>query len=266
MDSLRGLHVVRNEWLDNTGIAWAQPEHLRLFGKVIGKELHSHHDPDLNAWVRANKAQTLDLLQVGARPSARISAIKLFENHISDSEFEELFLSNPESRFLFLKRRPIDSFISLNKARALKKWVGTDTTHFKVTLDADDYRNWYDVRARWFGQREALLQSLGRPYGMLSYEDDVLPGSKHMLDRLIEELAKTGFHTQRRHTYLMTLRLRKLAATLTRSQPHPDLGAQKQDRAASAAEKVENWAGFLTGIERQPGGIARLEEYSENHL
>lgn len=261
MDALQDVHVIRNEWLDVRGVTWAQPEQLARFSKAIGHEIKTYKDPILNAWVRANIGQTLSILQDGAARGDRATAIKLFEDHLTSQEFDTHFLSKPDTKFLILERRPIDCFISLRKAMVRDEWVGRDTTGLKIELDAQEFLAWHAIRRTWFDGMAARLEAAGRPYGRLDYDRDIAQGSHHMLDRLIEELRVAGFETRRKRGYLTKLALRRHASAILGWEPHPDLGAVKQDRAANAADKVGNWDDFAQTVEQTTGGLDVLERY-----
>ena len=261
MKGIKNIHVVHEEWLNYAQVTWAQPEQLHIFSAEIGREITSHLDPRLTEWVRANKRRSLELLQANARPSDRAAIMKLFQRYVSGEEFHDLFLADPRTRFLLLKRRPIDSYISLQKAKALDKWVNKDTTGLRVTLDPRDYLDWHRDRSEWFGWVETALRDAGRPYGLLDYDADIAQGDAHMLNRTVEELAKAGFKTRRRFGHLTELALRRAGPSWLGGQHDPRFGAQKQDHAASPEGKVKNWAEFLDGIGAQPGGPALLDGF-----
>ena len=260
-EALQDLYVVKNEWLEGTGVAWAQERELVEFRHLHGVNYTDHTDDRLRFWVRANKESTLRILESLSDPSDRAVFYKSFPSHVAAPDFDRLFYDNPQTRFVFLTRRPIDSFISLIKAKNIDNWVTADTTAIKPALDAEHYLKWWGNTSDWFTGLQTRLDADGRPYGWLTYEDDVMPGIEHLLKRLVTELKVAGFETRIKWKHLARTRLKRLTRTIAGKELYGDMGAVKQDKEHDPAAKVSNWAAFSDRINNLTGSLECLERF-----
>jgi hypothetical protein len=76
-------------------------------------------------------------------------------------------------RPLFLLRAPLESWISLQKARAGWNWTRTDTTALKPEVDPQAFAAWQDRQEEWFSSVLDALKAAGRSPGVLRYENDL---------------------------------------------------------------------------------------------
>jgi len=65
---------------------------------------------------------------------------KLFANHLDDQKRKDIM--HWSDGIIFLKRRPIDGYISFAKALEVKNWCGTNTSKIKIKFCPKQY-NWY---------------------------------------------------------------------------------------------------------------------------
>jgi hypothetical protein len=266
MEALAGLNPCREEWLNSEGVPWVGDRMLERIRKAHGVPYEQFNDITLGAWARADPARMLDFVQICAPQGTRVSVVKVLFPDLTVSEFETLFLTNSAHMTLIMQRAPIDSFISFKKAHALDKWLEHDTTDMRVTLDADAFIAAWTEQAEWYRALRATLEQHRRPYGLLHYDRDILPGEDRAVARLIEELARAGFSTRLKPKVLIERQAQRMLATAAGALrgapvvPRP-IGLQKQDRAASREAKVANWGPFLDAIRRQPAGEAMLDSY-----
>ena len=260
-ETLKDLHVVKNEWLEGIGVAWAQEHELAAFRRINDIDYKDHTDQRLRTWVRANKERTLQILESLAAPADRAVFYKSFPSHVAPPDFDRLFYDRPDTCFVFLTRRPIDSFISLIKAKNIDQWVSADTTAMKAQLDADHYLEWWSYTSDWFTGLKARLNADGKPYGSLTYESDLMPGIEHLLERLVAELNVAGFETRVNRKHLVRSRVKRFVTQMWGGELNGNMGAVKQDKGQDAAAKVSNWSAFTSQIETLTGSLECLEKF-----
>lgn len=261
-EAFEDLYVVKNEWLEGVGIAWAQPAELEAFRRLNGVDYTDHNDARLRTWVRANKEKTLEVLEGLAKPTDKAVFYKSFPSHVAAPDFDRLFYDRPDTRFVFLMRRPIDCFVSLVKAQMIDHWVSTDTTSIKPDLDADLYLNWYALSSDWFLTLKGRLDKDNRTYGTLSYEEDVMPGIDHLLGRVQEEFEVIGFETRINRAHVAKTHAKRLVSKLRGKEIHGNLGAVKQDTESKTSAKVSNWDKFTQDIIARTGSLECLEQFT----
>ncbi|MFK7751110.1 MAG: sulfotransferase [Sedimentitalea sp.] len=259
--ALEQLYVVRNEWLDMQGVAWAQADELAKFRALHGVDYTDHTDPRLSKWVRENKEETLQILETLAKPEDRAVFYKSFPGHVLGDDFNRLFYDRPGTLFVFLMRRPIDSFISLMKARSIEKWVTIDTTQMKPELQAESFLTWWGINSDWFLRLQQRLKADNRPFGMLSYEDDVMASVPHLLNRLVAELHVAGFETSVNRTHLVKSSVKRAIHKVKGRELFGDMGAMKQDKEKSTAAKVSNWDAFCQDVIARTGSLDSFEAF-----
>ncbi|GMG81768.1 hypothetical protein LNKW23_09810 [Paralimibaculum aggregatum] len=254
------------EIFDPGGPSWLDAEALAALARATGLDLARAKDPRLGAWVHARPAETLAALEHAAAPGQRACLVKLFHDHLAPERVAETFLRRAETRFLFVRRRPIDSYISLVKARHVGRWLGVPTTDLRLPIEADAFCRWHDSASRWFARMEALAAAAGRPASTVIYERDIHPSDLTTLRGLANRLGQLGLPGHLPARLIAEHGAKRLIAAgaglVGRESPWPPaLGIDRQDTAASCAEKVSNWARFEADLARLPGGLDRLERY-----
>jgi hypothetical protein len=263
LEGLDGLHVVKNEWLSRRGVAWASEDELTKFRALHRVDYTDHRDPRLCAWVRENKAETLDVLETMAQPEARAVIYKSFPTDVDADEYDALFYDRPGTVFIILRRRPIDVFISLTKAEAIGKWNSFDTTNVKPNLDADFFSRWHLMTADWFTGLEARLTADGRPYGVLEYDADIMPGIRHTMTRVVQELGAAGFETRVRSGVIRHVQWQRFYRQLRGKGMFGNLGAVKQDKNSDPATRVKNWDAFCAQVLEKFGSLDVFDRYDQ---
>lgn len=262
-----GLHVCRNEWFEPNGIPWATDASMNVFRKAHGVDYVDCKDPRLNKWVRENIAETLNVLQLEAPEGTQACVLKVFEDHLSEQEFDRHFLHHQDMRFIILKRRPIDSYISFLKAVENQTWLERDTTSMKVCLQSDDYVAWHKKRSHWFSSVEGKLKAAGRKYEFLDYDADILPGEEYTVQRLTEVFERLGISSRvasqkKFKKFVKSALFDAMGAVGVESPWHPRLGIWRQDKSPASRNKVENWDAFVRELDKATGGSNILDSYS----
>ena len=95
-----------------------------------------------------------------ARAKGKAYAIfKVFPGHLRRYQLDRI-IGRFRPEVLVLLRTPLEAYVSLQKANALKTWMLADTTGLKVALDPDDYVAWHDRVSGFY--RFAIAAGLAR--------------------------------------------------------------------------------------------------------
>jgi len=162
----------------------------------------------------------------------RVLAFKLWHDTLEPETVEQLVLSRPGVRIIFVVRRQIDAYVSWCKAINVHKWQEVDTSAVRLSLDIADFAAWMDAQERWFDRWRNWLNRRFLPSPILRYETDIDLPPEGALRRFSAAAAQVG----------VTLRV---PATLTTT------GLVKQDRVKAAADKVDNWPAFSRALVAQ---------------
>lgn len=260
---LQGIRVYY-EWFDEL-VAYADADTLAAFEARIGTSFEDFRDPALAAWIRNHVPETLDLLQTSAGPEVSATVIKVFQKHVSnDAVLTRNFFANPSMNFIVIRRRPVDCYISFQKALALSKFIRVDTTDLKPRISARAYIDWHAHTSRWFDTSLASLEHHGRNHLVLDYDSDIAGVDDLALTRrLVRTLRGFGIETR---IPVRTTAFWAAAQSLGRvmditNHEGGTLGLWTQDRSTCTEEKIENWDEFAREIEHRDGDLRRLDSY-----
>jgi hypothetical protein len=192
-------------------------------------------------WCRSNPASTLETLfrQGGNRPVV----FKLLVGHVSKDLIREQLLARDDVRYIVLRRRPIESFISVQKALIVSNFQQVDTTSVKPTLHVDRFVAWAVRVRRWYTWIDKETKLLNLPVASLSYERDIDGKTddealSHIL-HLLQELGLSDIAP-----------LKNVA------------GAVRQDREQDFQKRVSNWTAFEAELLSVPAH-AKLLRWAE---
>ena len=107
---------------------------IKLLGDIANKTFVNDVDPTLVTFVRSNPGALLKALR-DTDDGQSINSFKLFPGHLPFDKIQTQIVSREHIHFVFVLRRPIDSFISNVKASMIGRYVGVDTTNLRVKLD-----------------------------------------------------------------------------------------------------------------------------------
>jgi hypothetical protein len=218
---------VRHEVFHKTRCQMMHPHELAELSRRLGSTFPAACDsPEAVSAVRRHPELVAECLREQMASDKSLVFFKVFRLHLSVRQVRNAFIRRPDTIIIFLRRRPIDTFISLRKALRLQRWHGRDTTEFKISIDADDFIGWWRRTSTWFHQVEAACQDANKPFHRLSYEDDVDVPAERTLRRFREILAA---HKVTDFT---------IAPEATPSE------IKRQDRSSELSERVANWGEF----------------------
>jgi LPS sulfotransferase NodH len=180
-------------------------------------------DQALIAWRRAHPAQTLDALL--ADGGGRTLFFKLFVGHLSRKQIKDELFSREDVRYVVLRRRPIDSFISSRKAQYYGVHGSVDTTRLKPTLEAEEFVHWAAKSRGWYDWIAEQLQTRRLAFLDIAYETQLEDAANDVaLAAILDGLTALG--------------LPKVAL------PKEIDSSERQDREPDYRARVANWAEF----------------------
>ena len=180
--------------------------------------------------IRRRPGLVLDCLADMMAPERRVLCFKVFKGQLSVRQVRKAIISRPDTIIVFIRRRPIDAYISQRKACQINKWTGLDTTRIKVDIDADRFIKWRRGTRRWYHWLEAACYSINKPFYELSYEDDIDRAPVEAARRFCAILEQGG------------------AGPLTLPKGNLTTGLTKQDRNRDISDRVGNWAEFYRAM------------------
>lgn len=207
----------------------------------------------------------LDLLQSSAGPDVSATVEKIFYDHVAvESVLDRNFFENEAMNFLVICRRPIDCFISFQKAVALEKFILVDTTETKPRVSFRDFVHWHQQASRWFDTSISSLERNGRNHVVLEYGTDISGVDDMALIRRLRDTVRSfGIETHiptRSSAFWAASRMLGGFINITNYEGGT-LGLAPQDRSARTEEKIENWDEFTRELKRYDGDLRRLETY-----
>ncbi|NJM92450.1 MAG: TIM barrel protein [Rhodospirillaceae bacterium] len=195
----------------------------------------SNDNPAAVKIARRHPSHVLDCLSFLTAPEKRIASFKILADQLTLSQIERKIVGRPDVIVVFLRRRPIDAFISLMKATHLQEWRDVDTTGLRIEIDAAAFLSWWRTCANWFVRLEAECWYRNKPFHHLSYEDDIAIAPAETARRFCALLEPYGL------------------GDFTLPDEAQITGFERQDRNAGPADRVSNWPEFQRRLEEIGG-------------
>jgi len=203
------------------------PVELLELSRLLGKRfVASPEDPEAVRTIRSHPELALECILRLMPPSKRLLTFKVFSHHLTAAQVTEAIVARPDAMIVFVRRRPVEAYISHQKALALGKWSQIDTTDLEIRISAENFLQWWQQAADWYLSLEAACWAYGKRFNRLSYERDIDIAPAHLVQRLKALLASNGIHD--------------LAV------PDGDLSTEvsRQDRTEDVERRVVNWVEF----------------------
>jgi hypothetical protein len=198
----------------------------------------SSDNPEAVKIARRHPGHVLNCLSSLLAPEKRIASFKILPGQLTLPQIERKILGRPDVIAMFLRRRPIDAYISHMKARHLQQWSDVDTTDLRIEIDAADYLSWWYACARWYMRLEAECWYRNKALHRLTYEDDIAIAPAETAQQFCAQLEPYGL------------------GDFTIPDDAQIAGLARQDRNAGLADRVSNWPEFQRELERI-GGLDR---------
>ncbi|WP_162916861.1 sulfotransferase [Dongia deserti] len=217
----------RRELFNPSRIWRMDPPELEEFSRRLGRPLTCAPDNQQTVdAVRRNPGLTLECLLDLMPPEKRILTFKVFVNQLSVRQVNKAIISRSDSIIVFIRRRPIDVYVSQRKAARLNQWTKVDTTDMKVSIDPRHFLKWSRRCNDWYRRLEAVCWAMGKPFYQLTYETDLAASPLTVAGRFCAILEDCGL------------------GPFTLPPDDPALGMTRQDRNKDVSDRVANWPEF----------------------
>lgn len=192
-------------------------------------------------WRTQNPIPALEALHQARRK--KIIAFKLFPGHLPREVLETQFLPRDDMGFAILRRRPIESFISVIKAKSGNTFTLADTTALKPRIEAEGFVQWARRTRDWYDWAKQSLEANGRPFADISFERHVDGlSAEESLAQILEQIRGAGFPEIK--------------------MPQAIITGERQDRERDYKARVANWDEFETELRANPTQ-AKLLDWAE---
>jgi hypothetical protein len=217
----------RNEIFNpNFSYGLRRPE-LKELSRRAGKRFKPVNDePKALKTIARRPGLVLDCLVSLIAPRKHILVLKVLLGQLTIDQIVREIVDRPDTIVVFIRRRPIDVFISKRKALHLKRWLVIDTTDLKIAIRARDFIDWWNKGADWYLRLEAACWRRGRPLHRVTYEDDIDRPPGETAGRFCAILESHGL------------------SNFTIPDDAQIRGHVRQDRNQDVADRISNWPEF----------------------
>lgn len=201
-------------------------------------------DRSLCEWRALNPLRTLEI--VAERRNLQAVVFKLFPEHLARETIASQLFDRDDIRYILLRRRPIESFISRLKAGEVRAHGVVDTTTFKPVLEATSVANWCRRVKGWYDWLSEEIAARNLPCFLLSYERHLRDKSDaEALSQILESLEGMGLPPVKR--------------------PQEIRARVRQDKEVEYRNRVANWPQFESDMQLSLRN-ARLLEWAETAI
>jgi hypothetical protein len=206
---------------------------VELVGHIAHRQFASDLDPSLVSFVRSNPAILLNVLR-DADDGQSVNSFKLFPGHLPLVSIENEIVAREHIHFVFVLRRPIDSFISDVKAVLIGKYFGIDTTALRVKLDPDAFEKRMRSWRNWYRKTSDMVVQRGRQYSTLLYETDIDCAIEQCFANIRRAAMRCGIYR-----------------SVFDPAPARITGLERQDTSDNYHDKVLNWDEFMQELDKR---------------
>jgi len=152
-------------------------------------------DPRLVKIFRNTPLDALDALATVSRAQDRsVMSYKIFPRQLS-LETIGTILDNDQRHALFLVRRRLDVYISLQKARQSGSWTRNSTVDVLPEIEIDDFLEWSARTDEWYADTFKVARARSRKIIVASYDADVDVPKKELIEKLNRALSTFDIET-----------------------------------------------------------------------
>jgi hypothetical protein len=189
------------------------------------------------AWVRRHPHAVINTMtSIAEKYHKSLFSFKLFPGHLSTTNTLAT-IGDLRPFIVFISREPIDTFISLKKAREAGGWSGINTSEMRVTLDVDEFLSWHVATQEFLTGAWAAAERFAAGCAQITYREIYGGGDPAEI--------------------VVRRKLESLGIDLGRSAIVDSL--PRQDHSEGRAKKVKNWGAFENEMARR--GLAHRLEF-----
>lgn len=238
LDSFRGVRCYKELFHPNAVFGLDDHE-IELARKKTWRRYRDIYSSSLVKYARGKPERFLRFLDGAQKNGIEVLCFKIFPSHLPWELIESDILSHDNTHFLFVKRNMLESFISFQKAKKVKKFSFIDTTEVKVSLRASEFLSFAAENAAWFDRWEHAIEDRGFLSNTIMYGSEITTSEE-------ESIAALGG------------KLKALGLPFGEAQAR-SLTFEKQDKGQSNRNKVENWEEFVSDLSL--AGVQPIEAF-----
>jgi len=204
---------------------WMHPHEIEDFSRRVGKKLpcSCENRRQTIRMIRRRPDLVLDCLVDLMAPEKQILTFKVFPGHLSVRQVTKAIISRPDCVIIFVRRRPIDAYVSKLKAKQVGQWARVDTTEMKVEVAPRQFLRWNRRMSAWYRRLEGACWMMGKPFHRLTYEGDLAASPRAVSERFSAVLEASGL------------------GPFTLPPDDATVGLTRQDRNTDVRDKIANW-------------------------
>ena len=183
----------------------------------------SHNDEKLSQWARRRPKQLLNA--ISSCKKTPLYSYKIFHGHLTVDQFKNAIVQNRSQLVIFWKRDYLDAYVSRKKARLKSSFVKSDSTSTSITLNADDFHDYYKMQSEHFDQCRQLCHD-------------------NVLTLRYEDVMQFPDEQSRLLHICLTLRHAGVDLPAIPQSQHVKVATFIQDQSPSIDKKIGNWTQF----------------------
>lgn len=157
--------------------------------------IESAKDPRLVKVFRETPLEALDALASVAREHGKSAmSYKIFPRQLSMDTVGQI-LDDDRRHPLFLVRRRLDVYISLEKARHSGSWTRSSTVDVRPEVQVEDFLRWAAKTDKWYAETFKASRERAKRIIVANYESDVDVPKRELIGRIHRALGTFGIST-----------------------------------------------------------------------
>jgi len=198
---------------------------LNEYEQYTGKNFNKICNMELVDYIHEYPENLLDFFYDQlVKSNKQIFSFKIFPEHL-DFEKVKSILRRDDVEVFFIKRYPIDSYVSMLKARAIGKWKFKDYTDVKPNIELNQYIKWHERKEEWYKSIKNYLSTIDKKSYTLYYEEFTKWDDSQNLQFILSKmLSEDEYVNTERNKVMVTMK--------------------KQDQNDKPEDKVFNWDDF----------------------
>ncbi len=200
---------------------------LNEYEQYTGKNFNKICDTELMDYIHEYPENLLDFFYSQlVKSNKQIFSFKIFHGQL-DFEKVKSILRRDDVEVFFIKRYPIDSYVSMLKAMATGKWKFKDSTDVKPKIKLNQYIKWYEEREEWYKSVKNYLSTIDKKSYSFYYEEFTKWDDSQNLQFILSKmLGEDEYVNTEKNKVMVTMK--------------------KQDQNDKPEDKVLNWDDFYT--------------------
>lgn len=202
--------------------------------------------PNIETYANTNLDYYIRYLQTNSPQPILLSKLSLFQifDHIENKTITfRNTIKSPTTHLIIITRNLLDVYISWKKTTETKKWGWVDTSDIKITVNPEEFYEWYNETSYKYTCLFDSLTALNKPYVIINYDE---------MNKHVSTMAKIKY-------ILTTLYKNNINLKLNLHKYNQTTFLPKQDTCSRHKDQIANYEEFKTFlISKSLGFLIRL--------